>query len=159
MTYELTFDKQGRPQASNVSFVAVRRPVDQSPTARPRIGAVALTTVFLGFVVTSVVQAKLHPIVLLAYIVASCLGFLLYAFDKAAAMQGNWRTKESTLHLVSVLGGWPGAMIAQSMFRHKTKKTSFQVIYWVTITLNCSGLMWLLSPNGVRAISKLIAGE
>ena len=159
VTYELTFDKQSRPQASNVSFVATRRPVGQSPAARPRIGAVAITTIFLGFIVASVVRAKLHPIVLFAYIVASCLGFLIYAFDKAAAMQGDWRTKESTLHLVSVFGGWPGAMIAQSMFRHKTKKKSFQLIYWVTITLNCIGLIWLLSPNGVRAISKLVAGE
>ena len=62
VTYELTFDKQSKPQASNVSFVAVRRPVEQSPTARPRFGALVLPIIFLGFLVASVVRAKLHPI-------------------------------------------------------------------------------------------------
>lgn len=159
VTYELTFDKQNRPQASSVSLVAVRRPIAQSPTARLRFGALLLPTIFSGFVLACVVQSKLHPVVLLVYVVASCLGFLVYAFDKAAAMQGNWRTKESSLHLVSLLGGWPGAMVAQSMFRHKTKKMSFRAVYWLTVLLNCGGVMWLLSPNGARAISKLVAGQ
>ncbi len=159
VTYELTFDKQSRPQASSVSLVAVRRPVAQSRTARPDLGALVFPTVFLCFILACVIQTKLHPVVLLVYVVASCLGFMVYAFDKAAAMQGNWRTKESTLHLISLLGGWPGSMVAQSMFRHKTKKVSFRAAYWVTVLLNCGGVMWLLSPNGARAISKLVAGE
>ena len=159
VTYELTFDSQSRPQASSVALVAVRRPVAQSPTARPDFGALVFPTIFLGFILACVMQSKLHPVVLLIYVVASCLGFMVYAFDKAAAMQGNWRTQESTLHLVSLLGGWPGAMVAQSMFRHKTKKMSFRAVYWVTVLMNCGGVMWLLSPNGARVISKLVAGE
>ena len=159
VTYELTFDKQSRPQAADVSLVAVRRPGAQSPTASPGLGAWLIPTIFLGFISTCVMQGKLHPVVLLIYIVASCAGLMIYAFDKAAAMQGNWRTRESTLHLVSLLGGWPGAMVAQSMFRHKTKKMSFRAVYWLTVLLNCAGVMWLHSPNAVREISTLVAGE
>ena len=159
VTYELTFDKNGRPQASSVSMVEARPSVAKSQTVRPGIGDLAAPTIFLIFILTCVVQGKLHPVVLLTYIVASCLGFMAYAFDKAAAMQGNWRTQESTLHLLSLLGGWPGAMVAQRMFHHKTKKASFRAVYWVTVLLNCGGAAWLLSPNGVRAISKLVAGE
>jgi uncharacterized membrane protein YsdA (DUF1294 family) len=72
----------------------------------------------------------------------------MYAKDKNAAQWGAWRTSESTLHSISLVGGWPGASIAQSYLRHKSKKTSFKVTYWVTIIVNCGGLWWLITPEG-----------
>ncbi|MDP3638593.1 MAG: DUF1294 domain-containing protein, partial [Azonexus sp.] len=71
-----------------------------------------------------------------------------YALDKSAAQGGRWRTQESTLHLLALIGGWPGALIAQNRLRHKSRKTSFQLVFWMTVLLNCGGLGWLLSTPG-----------
>ncbi len=83
--------------------------------------------------------------------VASLTAFILYAIDKAAARRGSRRIAENTLHLWSLLGGWPGALAAQRIFRHKTSKTSFQIVFWITVALNCGAAIWLLSPAGARA--------
>jgi uncharacterized membrane protein YsdA (DUF1294 family) len=66
----------------------------------------------------------------------SLLTFCAYAFDKAAAMNRRWRTTEQSLHLLSLLGGWPGALIAQRMFHHKSKKASFQSAFWSIVVLH-----------------------
>ena len=78
------------------------------------------------------------------YAIMSCVAFALYGLDKSAARRGAWRTPELTLHLVSLLGGWPGALFAQSVFRHKTRKQPFRVVFWVTVVLNCAALAWVL---------------
>ena len=77
------------------------------------------------------------------YITVSLLTFIIYAKDKHASIKKNWRVPEKTLHLLSLLCGWPGAILAQVGFRHKTKKIRFQCLFVVTIILNCSTLYWL----------------
>jgi uncharacterized membrane protein YsdA (DUF1294 family) len=59
--------------------------------------------------------------------------FLAYRKDKRRAEAGEWRIPESTLHFVGLIGGWPGAYLAQRTFRHKTSKTSFQVVFWIIV--------------------------
>ena len=76
------------------------------------------------------------------YCTASLIATLLYACDKHAAIAGNWRIKESILHGVALLGGWPGALAAQGLLRHKVSKRSFQRIFWLTVAVNCSVLGW-----------------
>ncbi len=84
------------------------------------------------------------PLMLLSlYGIASLLTFSIYAVDKAAAKKGAWRIKESTLHLWSFIGGWPGALVAQKTLRHKTRKQPFRFIFWVTVVLNI-GLLVIL---------------
>jgi len=78
-----------------------------------------------------------------AYVVLSAALFALYGWDKAAARRGGRRTPELTLHLLSVAGGWPGAVMAQQVFRHKTKKQPFRVIFWCTVVVNCAALAWV----------------
>lgn len=70
------------------------------------------------------------------------LAFAAYGVDKSAAANGRWRISESTLHLLGLFGGWPGAAIAQQVFRHKTSKVSFQSLFWVTVALNLLMLIW-----------------
>lgn len=70
------------------------------------------------------------------YGIASFMTFIVYALDKSAAKNGRWRVKESTLHLLSVLGGWPGAFMAQKLLRHKSSKQPFRLIFFATIVLN-----------------------
>ena len=82
------------------------------------------------------------------YALMSVIAFVMYAKDKHAAEWGAWRTSESTLHALSLLGGWPGAAVAQSFLRHKSKKFSFRATYWVTVIINCGCFSWLASPKG-----------
>jgi uncharacterized membrane protein YsdA (DUF1294 family) len=77
------------------------------------------------------------------YLLASVVSFLTYALDKSAARAGRWRTRESTLHLLALFGGWPGALLAQRVLRHKSSKRSFQVVFWMTALCNCLVFCWL----------------
>jgi len=84
------------------------------------------------------------PLALLAtYAALSLVLFALYGIDKAAARAGRRRIPESTLHLISLAGGWPGAMVGQRVFRHKTQKQPFKTIYRLTVVANCIALAWL----------------
>jgi uncharacterized membrane protein YsdA (DUF1294 family)/cold shock CspA family protein len=101
------------------------------------------------FVLFYLFESKLIPLELVClYAIVSIVVFLFYAKDKNAAEWGKWRTSESTLHILSLLGGWPGAKIAQSFLRHKSKKLSFRVTYWVTVAANCGVLYWFVPPKG-----------
>lgn len=67
---------------------------------------------------------------------ASLVAFVVYGFDKRRAQGGGCRIPEKTLHLIAVIGGWPGALVGQKVFRHKTQKLSFQVVFWCCVLLN-----------------------
>jgi uncharacterized membrane protein YsdA (DUF1294 family) len=73
---------------------------------------------------------------LAAYGIVSVLAFLLYWSDKRKARADNWRTPENVLHALEFAGGWPGALLAQQMFRHKTRKFSFQLVFWLIVLLH-----------------------
>lgn len=67
-----------------------------------------------------------------------------YAADKNAARAGVWRVSEQQLHLLSLLGGWPAAWLAQQNLRHKTSKAPFRAVYWLTMVVHCAALgLWL----------------
>jgi uncharacterized membrane protein YsdA (DUF1294 family) len=72
----------------------------------------------------------------LFYAAASIVAFVAYAIDKRAARLHRWRVSESTLQTFAVLGGWPGALLAQQLLRHKTRKQSFQVGFWFAVVVN-----------------------
>lgn len=88
------------------------------------------------------------PAALALYLVTSIAAFAAYAADKSAAANGRWRTRESTLLFWGLIGGWPGALLAQSLLHHKSRKRSFQFLFWVTVLLNCGALIWLFLPPG-----------
>src|SRR5258705_537967 len=71
-----------------------------------------------------------------APLVLSLLTFVAYRSDKRRAEAGEWRIPESTLHIAELVGGWPGAFLAQRTFRHKTSKTSYQVEFWIIVLLH-----------------------
>ncbi|RJG09205.1 DUF1294 domain-containing protein [Pseudomonas cavernicola] len=73
---------------------------------------------------------------LCAYGLASLVTFCLYAHDKQSAEKGRWRTPESTLHIAELIGGWPGALVAQQVYRHKTRKASYQAVFWGIVLLH-----------------------
>lgn len=89
------------------------------------------------------------------YLLMSAIAFLLYASDKQAALTGEWRTPESTLIFIGITGGWPGAIIAQQLFRHKSTKNSFQSAFWGSVVINVVAFAILCTPLA-RAILDLL---
>ena len=154
VTYQLTVNDKGQPRAESVAFVRDRASPSPSPTSTNQAGAgfLLVTVGFLGAVATLVFLGKLPPSVLWAYLGLSVVTFIAYANDKWAARTDRWRTKESTLHMLGLAGGWPGALVAQQVLRHKSKKQSFQTAFWFTVAVNCAGLGWLLSASGADVL-------
>jgi uncharacterized membrane protein YsdA (DUF1294 family) len=100
--------------------------------------------VALGLVFAAAAAGLLPRLVAYAYGLLSLLSFGYYFLDKRAATRGDWRAAESSLHLLDFLGGWPGGLIAQQLFRHKTVKGSFQAWFWVTVIANLALTTYLL---------------
>lgn len=86
--------------------------------------------------------------ILWLYLGASLLSFVVYALDKSAAKADRQRTPENTLHMLALVGGWPGALYAQERLRHKSSKKRFRLIYWATVLLNLAALGALVSGHG-----------
>lgn len=78
------------------------------------------------------------------YALGSVLSFALYGFDKHAARQGKRRVPEMLLHWLALWGGWPGACLAQHLFRHKTRKQPFRRLFWLSTLANLGGVATLL---------------
>ena len=155
VTYECVTNDKGRAQAQGVAFVGERAvaPASSRPSSLPAVFAAG----FLVFVATMAFYGRLPLAVLGLYVVASVVAFLAYGHDKSAAVRNAWRVQERTLHLFALLGGWPGALAAQRLFRHKSSKASFQGTYWITVVLNCAALGWLLSPYGAHTLQTALA--
>jgi uncharacterized membrane protein YsdA (DUF1294 family) len=80
--------------------------------------------------------------ILIVYLIMSLVTIGYYGLDKSRAANGGWRVPERTLHTLELLGGWPGALIAQQLFKHKRHKTSFMLIFWGIVVLH--GGAWAL---------------
>ncbi|PPC76122.1 DUF1294 domain-containing protein [Pokkaliibacter plantistimulans] len=102
---------------------------------------------FVGALLALVASGRLPVWLALCYLLLSLATFMVYAWDKRAARRQAWRTQESTLHLLALLGGWPGALCAQRWLRHKSSKGSFQWVFWLTVVVNMLALL-LLSRHG-----------
>ena len=156
VTYALSTDGKGRPSAIKATLAGDRLPERLKRSNDSLLVIVAAS--FLVVVGAAVLAAEMPPLVLVLYMVASLITFIVYAVDKSAAQKGAWRTQESTLHLLSLVGGWPGALLAQQKLRHKSKKQSFRTVFWLTVLLNCGVFVWLLTPTGAVTLRALIAG-
>lgn len=152
VTYERTLDAKGRPQALKVAFVG-HRPAPASSQRSPVLPLFAF--IFLCGVAGAVWAGQLPVGLLGLYLAASVVTFGAYAIDKSAARHHRQRTAENTLHLLALLGGWPGAIAGQRLFRHKTAKRSFLIIFWATVLINSGVLLWALSPAGTSMLQSL----
>ncbi len=80
---------------------------------------------------------------------SSLVSFVLYGFDKQRARTDGQRVPEKRLHVLALLGGWPGATLGQQFFRHKTVKTRFRIVFWGTVACHLATVSvvgWLLWP-------------
>lgn len=144
--YFISKDPKGRVCAIDVAPIKGHR--NNGRELRQKMTSLALFLLF-SVALYFLLMSKLISIGLVTfYGVMSVIAFAIYAKDKNAAETGQWRTPETTLHVLSLLGGWPGAAIAQSFLRHKSKKISFRIIYWITVMANFAALYWLTTPVG-----------
>ncbi|HEY1014021.1 MAG TPA: cold shock and DUF1294 domain-containing protein [Herpetosiphonaceae bacterium] len=126
--FTLGSDPQQRPRATDIRLLDV-------PAALPLLPVVAVALFFLVlFMWMYLVRLPLW--VAAPYVLGSLITFAAYGLDKSSAVYGARRVPESTLHLLEILGGWPGALVAQSYYRHKTIKSSFQAGYWAAVIAN-----------------------
>lgn len=111
---------------------------------------------FYGVLILLAATNKLSWLVVVWYAALGIITYGIYAKDKAAAQSGDWRTPESTLHLLSALGGWVGAMVAQTYLRHKSQKPEFRVTYYLTVVINMAVLLFLLAGGGLAFLQGLL---
>lgn len=157
VTYELSVNDKGQPRAERVALVR-ERSTPARDTSGPGSGSPLLALGFFAVLGIAVLLGRLPPLALGLYAGASLAAFVAYGLDKSAARNGRWRTKESTLHLLALVGGWPGALLAQRVYRHKSKKREFQVVFWSTVLVNCGVLGWTMLPASVRGSTLAIIG-
>lgn len=156
--YELSTDHQGKKSAKSVMFVKAHSGLDKYTA--PMSKAQGFSVLFLALVAGWVWLARCPYWVLIGYVCLSIVTFAVYAHDKRAASKDAWRTKEASLHLLSLAGGWPGALWAQKILRHKSQKQPFKAILWLTILTNISIFMLVFTPlgqYGVHALRLLMA--
>jgi len=153
VTYAVSRDAQGRPCAANATL-AGDKPTKKASNKRSKT-AILFAVVFLAAIGVSAVTGKLSRILLMGYVALSLVTFVAYAIDKSAAKRGAWRTGEGTLLFLGLAGGWPGALIAQQLLRHKSRKTSFRTVFWITVLMNCAALAWLHTDGGRAAVQGL----
>ncbi|MGB5829764.1 MAG: DUF1294 domain-containing protein [Pseudomonas mandelii] len=104
----------------------------------PRLKLLVLA-ILCALPLTGSMSLWLHGVSLIplaAYGIVSVLAFFLYWSDKRKARADSWRTPENVLHAVELAGGWPGALLAQQVIRHKTRKVSFQLVFWLIVLMH-----------------------
>ena len=158
VTFEVELNAQGKKRAKNVAVVSAATPTKSSASAAPRqrraadspaqwgtASLFALPAFLLVYLAVAVIW-RVPGWVAALYAGASVVCALVYAIDKSAAVAGRWRVSESTLHTLSLVGGWPGALVAQQVLRHKSNKAAFRSVFWATVVANVAGFVAIHSP-------------
>ncbi|ACL25328.1 DUF1294 domain-containing protein [Chloroflexus aggregans] len=142
VSFEVSQDAQGRLRAINVE--------SQSPTpqiAPPRVNladtmlALLVCAAFITLLGLATITVELPVWIIGWYLATSLVTLTLYIEDKWRARRGMRRIREKTLHRWELLGGWPGALIAQELARHKVKKSSYMFTFWLIVVLHLLGLV------------------
>ena len=124
--------------------------------------ALLLLVALLVFPVVAIAKLRIDPMVAAVYaLLLNSVTYLVYASDKKRAQQGAWRIPEIFLHFLEVMGGWPGAFVAQRRLRHKCRKLGYQVTFWLVVALHqyvAFGFLqgWELPRAILRAIRSVI---
>ena len=163
LAFEVELGAEGKKRATWVEYISSgaasgqrtqaanrnRRPASAASNGAPwPVLALVSFAIFGVLYAWATFRWGVHYYVLLGYLAISGWTYVMYMHDKTAAELGEWRVSESGLHLLGLLGGWPGANLAQHVLRHKSKKTSFRVKHWVMVCLNL-GVFAFMASNGM----------
>lgn len=149
VTYLRVADDRGRPRAENVRYAVSGHPRGRERLSRKRAVSIGGRVAALASIGILVATSDLRGSLFAAYAGMSLITYAAYAIDKSAARAGGRRTPEATLHLLALFGGWPGALAAQRLIRHKSSKASFQAVFRLTVVLNVGALGWLLHVSDI----------
>lgn len=130
----------------------------------PVVIALCLLLAIPGYALSQLTAQIDWRVLVGAPLALSIFTFFAYRSDKLRAEAGEWRVPEATLHFAALVGGWPGAFLAQRRFRHKTSKVSFQVVFWIVVLTHQflavdSLLDWRITKDAVRAIKSQTAQQ
>lgn len=142
IVYELKKDNKGSYQAHNINLLKdykTKRITSAKHTAKNKFTIVFLTCFAIALALLTFFN-RLPATLIFAYCAISGVTFLLYAIDKSAAEKNRWRISEAKLHFFGFIGGWPGALVAQHVFKHKRSKAEFMRVYWALVLLNLTAL-------------------
>lgn len=149
VTFEVEMTPDGKKRAKRVEVIKSKCPAtrvrNENPAQWGTASYFAIPAFLIVFAVTAFVW-KVPGWVAGVYFVASVVCFVVYAMDKSAAAAERWRVSEDTLLGLGLVGGWPGAIVAQQVLRHKSNKASFRAKFWVTVIVNVLGFIALSSP-------------
>ncbi|AGW92348.1 MULTISPECIES: DUF1294 domain-containing protein [Cupriavidus] len=144
VSFELARGKDGRMQALDVAIAGAPSQNAEASLLPALLGLAALV-VIVGCGLTGYLPRQAG----IVSVLASILAFLAYAADKARAARNAWRIPEAKLHLLALCGGWPGALAAQHLLRHKNRKPAFQANFWGTVVLNIAAMaLWKTGVGG-----------
>ena len=150
VTFEVEVGPQGKKRAAKVTIVQARSSsASTQPSNSPaQWGGASLFAIpaFLAILLLAHILGNPPTWSAGVYLAASIITFFAYANDKAAAKTGAWRTSEGTLHMLAIIGGWPGALVAQQVLRHKSVKAEFRAAFWGTVVINVIAFIVLASP-------------
>ncbi len=140
--YQLTVDNKGKVCACNAVIEKVASHSELISSSLVLKGLLLSLFPLWGAISFALTTSNLIP--LIVYPAMSLLTFVLYADDKSRAIKGQWRRSEAMLHLCELIGGWLGAFIAQQKLRHKSRKVSYQIVFWVIVAAHIAIWMdWL----------------
>ncbi|AFY67099.1 cold shock and DUF1294 domain-containing protein [Geitlerinema sp. PCC 7407] len=156
--YYCVADSKGKIRASNAFILGARSKINTASTSSTntarssnalKLGSLILQTVLLSLipVLAAAYYARTtgNAIPVLLYPGMSLATYVLYADDKSRAKRDDWRTSEKTLHICELAGGWIGGFLAQKILRHKSRKQSYQSVFWAIVVVHYfAWLFWLL---------------
>ena len=150
VSFTLSKDKSDRDCAINIIMFEKAKLNDEvKKTNTISLLSIFTITIFFLILFYFTQNKTIEPYTIPYYVLISILTFYIYSNDKNSAQDGGWRTSEDTLHILSIIGGWVGALIAQDKLQHKSRKKSFKTVFFITILLN---LVLLFSLNFFKYI-------
>lgn len=158
LSFEVVANAQGRPRALDVRVLRAAAAVPAVPrSSHASGGAVWLVPLFAAYYLVVHLLWPLPPAVWGAYMAMSLAAFIVYWGDKRAARRGQWRVPERTLHGLALACGWPGALLARQLLRHKSGKRPFAHLFWLTVVANVALFTALATPLRIAGIEWLRA--
>jgi len=147
LTFEVEVNSDGQKRAKLVQHVRIARVPRRrrdSPTQWGTASYFAIPAFLLVYTLVAIVW-RVPSWVAALYVAASVVCFVVYAIDKSAAVGGRWRVSERTLIFLGFVGGWPGAIVAQQVLRHKSNKAAFRSAFWRSVGLNVLAFIALIA--------------
>ena len=143
ITYLLATDKRGGQRAEKAKLAG------EKTSKKGAFSLIIASCFLLGISYLTNIE-KIPLMIFGIYCGMSALTFTVYALDKLAAKRGAWRISENKLHILSISGGWAGAIFAQQFLQHKSTKRDFRIVFWITVILNIGAGVWFLIPNSME---------